>query len=144
MKFILLTASALILATSCKQASQEDYENMTADMCDCFSPLKEDLSNGMQEAIIESANTNGNFEEVISDYAMQNPSEAMADATVLMSLEDPGNEIQTCIAGLETKYKDIKTMESETEVQNKIIEILEKREGCELTYALVKLGLSAQ
>jgi hypothetical protein len=49
-----------------------------------------------------------------------------------------------CINSLETKYDNVYTKESETEVMNRLVETLKLNKSCEFTYAMIQMGMQAE
>lgn len=142
MKKLIFIPAILIGLSACNMASQDDYEAMAKDMCGCFDGVKSELSQEAQDIIIESTNGGKDLEAAFADYATEKPMEALQDQMAMMKMGE--GEVMDCINGLEQKYDDVYTNESEAEIQDKIIKALEALDGCELTLAIAKLGLAAQ
>lgn len=132
--------SCIIILGSCNIATEKDYEEMTSDMCDCFKPLEENLSEGMQETIINAPEDEEGFKKEILKYSMNHPVVAMKDAKYMKDVKN--GPVMECVNGLEKKYDHLYTSESKSEVQKKILDIMEKKNECALTYKFVKLGLA--
>jgi hypothetical protein len=142
MKKLLFIPVVLLGLSACNMASQDDYDAMASDMCGCFDEVKSELSEDAQNVIIDATNSGKDLEEAFAEYAEEKPMEALKDQMAIMKLGDAS--VMDCLDGLEKKYDDVYTSESETEIQDRIIKSLESMEGCELTLAIAKLGLAAQ
>jgi len=142
MKTLLFISTLLIGLASCNVASDEDYENMAGDMCECINSSTEGLSTGMVDAIVDAAKSDVDILEAIQEYTLENLETSVADGQIL---EDAFGNMETgCMKDLETKYEDLYSMESEAELQDKLLKILEKKDGCDLTFAIFKIGVQMQ
>ena len=139
MKNLLFITTLLIGLSACNMADDGDYKGMATDMCACFNDATVGLSDEGRKAIEDAGKNDTDMQTALMEYAQENPMQAMQDGQVLAGLEE-GN-VMECIAKLETKYADVKTTDSEAEVQEKLIDVMKDIKGCELTYAFVKAGL---
>lgn len=137
---VIVSIGSLLVLQSCNFATDKDYEEMTSDMCDCFKPIEENLSKGMQETIINAPDDEEGFKKEIMKYSLNNPVVALKDAKYMKQIKD--GPVMDCVEGLEKKYDHLYTSDSRSEVQEKILDILSKKNGCALTYKFVKLGLA--
>lgn len=127
--------------SSCNMAGNDDYENLSNDMCACVNESSKGVSKEMKDAFVDAEKSGKNVESIVSDMAAKDPTKAMEDATALMEL---GTKMEKCGADLEKKYKDIYTTDSEKQVQDKLIAALKDHKDCAFTYAIIKLGMSAK
>lgn len=132
---------ALVAVSSCNMAGNDDYENLSNDMCACVNDASAGVSDEMKNTIVNAEKNGQDIQTAIGEMAAKNPEKAMADGTKMMEI---GPKIEKCAKDLEVKYKDIYTTDNEKQVQEKLLETFKGNKGCEFTYALMKLGLSAK
>lgn len=137
-KFILPLLVMTVALGSCNMANDDDYKNLSKDMCDCVNKNAKGMSDGMRDVLIKSGKDGSNMEALMQEHMMKNPEQGMEDINALTKI---GEGMDACVNDLEKKYKDIYTNDSEKEVQEKVIAILKAEKGCELTYALMQIGL---
>jgi hypothetical protein len=77
------------------------------------------------------------MEKALTAVMMKDLEKGMADAQAMQEL---GTEMQDCSKDLEKKYDQVYTSESEDEVIEKILSALKAKDGCEFTYAIMKMG----
>ena len=140
-KFILPLLVLTLALGSCNMANDDDYKNLSKDLCDCVNTNAKDLSPAMREAIIKSDASGSGIEQVMTEAMAKDPEQGMKDYTAIMTLV---NGMGTCVKDLEKKYKDIYTNDSEAEMQKKLLEVFKQEKGCDLTYAIMKMGLEEQ
>lgn len=140
-KFILPLLGLTLALGSCNMANDDDYKNMAKDMCDCVNKHADGISDGMRDAIINSSKDGANMEAVVQAQVMKDPEQGMKDVEAIMAVAEG---VDQCGKDIEKKYKDVYTSETEKEVQDKLIKVLEKEKGCEFTYALMKIGMKEQ
>lgn len=142
MKKLILSLLVLTLALgSCNMANDDDYKNLSKDLCDCVNKNAKDISPKMREAIIKSDASGAGIEKVMSDAITNDPVQGMKDYNAIMALV---NGMGTCVNDLEKKYKDIYTNDTEAEMQKKLMDIFKAEKECDLTYAIMKMGLEEQ
>ena len=137
-KFILPLLVMTVALGSCNMANDDDYKNLSKDMCDCVNKNGKDLSDGMRDVLIKSGKDGSQMETLMQEHFMKDPAAAAQD---ISALEKIGTEMDACVADLEKKYDKIYTTDKEDEVKKKVLDILAKEKGCELTYALMQIGL---
>jgi len=142
MRTALFTLGLSTLLISCETTTEQDYENISRDMCNCMSTFTKDLSETMTNIIIEADGDQAVLQTKMMEYMGSNLEEGMKDVEILSKAESP--EIVQCIEGLQKKYDHLYTNLSEEEILDKMSETLGKTEGCEVTLALMKIGLAAQ
>lgn len=134
---LLLTVSSAVLVTSCNMASDADYDAMATDMCDCVNKSSDGISDNMKDAIVKSEKDGTDMQAAVTEVMMKDLKTGMADAQAMIDL---GKDMETCSKDLEKKYNQVYTSESEDEVIEKILTTLKAKQGCEFTYALMKMG----
>jgi len=132
----------LITLFSCDLSSEQDYEAVAKDTCDCVSVFTEGLSPKMLEIMEASNGDEAKLQADMMAYVAENPEEGMKDIEALEN-ETGMQEMEACMARLEEKYNSMYTTLSEEEIAEKIIEKLEGMEGCESTAVIMKLGVAA-
>lgn len=126
---------------SCNVASEADYNAMADDMCGCFNEATKGVSPEFKNAIIKADKENKDLEVIMTEMAETNPEQLLKDAA---AFEKATANFEECGTKLEKKYDAVYTTESESEIQSHIVKVLQKRAGCELTVALVNMGLKAE
>lgn len=134
---LLLSVSTAVLVTSCNMANDADYDAMATDMCDCVNKSSKGISDNMKDAIVKSEKDGTDMQTAMTEVMMKDLKTGMADAQAMIDL---GKEMETCSKDLEKKYDQVYTSESEDQVIEKILNTLKAKEGCEFTYALMKMG----
>ena len=117
-------------------ANDDDYKNLANDLCDCVNKNSKDISPEMREKIIQSAEKGMEIEKVLKDAIQDDPDKGMKDYHAVMAFME---HVQTCVTGLEKKYKDIYTADSEEEMQKKLIDVFKAEKDCDLTYAIKRM-----
>jgi len=139
MKKLFYVLCPIVLALgACNVADNKDYENMSADICECVGKNTDSISQGMKTAMIDAVNSGKDMEAAMTEQMMKDPEQGMKDAEVMMGLEAG---MTVCMTELETKYNSVYSTDSEKEIQDKLIKALEKTKGCDFTYAIMKLGM---
>ncbi|MDP4637575.1 MAG: hypothetical protein NWS43_06965 [Crocinitomicaceae bacterium] len=142
MKKILFLALPLALGfSSCNVAGEEDYANLSNDMCDCMNQSTTQVSATTKEAIIDAMNTGKSMDDAMMELAEKDPMQTMADGQHLI---EAGPKFEKCFASMEKKYDDLYTTAEESEIMNRLLETLKKNESCEWTSALVQMGIQAE
>jgi len=119
-------------------ADIEVYQSMASDMCGCFNTATAGLSEEGRKVIEEAGRSDKGIQAVLMEYAERNPEQAAADGEVLTNMG--GEDLMKCIEGLEEKYSDIYSVDSEDEVESNIIGAMSKLEVCWLSLAFMKAG----
>jgi len=140
-RFILPLLGLTLALGSCNMANDDDYKNMSKDMCDCVNKNSNGISAGMRDAIIKASKDGANMESLVQEQVMKDPEQGMKDVEAIMGLAEG---MEKCGTDLETKYKDVYTNDTEKEVQDKLMKIIETEKGCEFTAALMKIGMKEQ
>ena len=122
MKNLLFITTLLVGLSACNMADEGDYEGMATDMCKCFNDATAGLSDEGRKAIVDAGKNDTDMQQALMEYAQENPMQAMADGQVLSSLGEA--DVMACISALEEKYDDVYTTDSESEVQDKLIEVM--------------------
>ena len=142
MKKLLFIPAIVLGLAACNTASDKDYENMTTDLCECMNSSTEGLSDDMKNTLIDAGKNGEDIQAAIEKLAMDKPMQTMQDGQLLMQI---GEDMQNgCLKDLEKKYENVYTLESEADVQKKIVETMEGKDGCGLTYAILKMALDNQ
>jgi hypothetical protein len=134
---LLLAVSGTVLVTSCNTATDADYDAMAQDMCDCVNKSSTGISDNMKDAIIKSEKDGTDMQAAVTEVMMKDLKTGMADA---QAMQDLGTEMQDCSKDLEKKYDQVYTTETEDQVIEKLLNSLKAKQGCEFTYAIMKMG----
>ena len=125
---------------SVKNGKEDDFGSLAKDSCKCVNKSLKDLSPEMIEVIEGSYGNEAKLQELMTEYAMSNPTQAMEDAKKMQgSMVD---DITNCMGKLQNKYDDMYTELSEREVQKRLLEELRKHGDCKATYVFMKMGMS--
>jgi hypothetical protein len=138
MRKVFYLTAGLMIFSACNMAGEEDYKNVAKDLCDCTAKSSSAISPEMSKAIVESSKSGKDIEAVMKAKAEADPMLALKDAEGLMKY---ASALQKCTKDLEGKYKDLQTLDKDKEVQDKMLKAFEEQKGCELTAAMMKLGL---
>ncbi|MBU3713633.1 MAG: hypothetical protein FGM46_01650 [Ferruginibacter sp.] len=139
-KLFSLIFLTIVFFSSCKLATKEDYSAIASDLCNCIDDQLKVLSPEMKNLIIEASNSNKDIEKAVEQYVEKNPEKAislMQDASVMMNIDS--KKFDTCLSSLESKYKNIK--DKEKDMQDKLLSAMESKTECQLSKALMKLGM---
>jgi hypothetical protein len=138
MKKVILFTAGLALLSACNLAGDKDYKMIAKDLCDCSNKSSSLVSPKMQKAIITASKNGGNIEAAMQKMAEEDPTALLADTEGLMKY---AADFEKCTNDLEKKYDDLKTMDEDKEIQDKFIKAFEESSNCELTTAMMKIGL---
>ena len=116
--------------------------NMAKDTCDCVNLVAKDLSPGMIELISECDGDQMKLQEGMMDLMMEDPDATMNDVSILEGKAT--TDMEACMKKLETKYDDVYTTLSETEILEKIMVELKSMPDCKSSVAIIKMGMAAQ
>lgn len=136
MKKLLLLPLLGLLLTACNFASDEDYDQMAEEMCDCWRSMNNNVSNEYKQAIVEAADKQENIQIVTLEHQTNNPELAEHDMRILEELES--NEFKGCLLSIETKYNKVYDTGTEKERNAKLLTFIRKKKNCELLYAFAK------
>ena len=139
MKTLLFITTILIGLSGCNRADDADYTEIADEMCGCFNEATAGLSEEGRNVIIKAGKSDIDFEIALTEYAQEEPVKGMQDNLVLMHLGEQA--FVDCMSDIQTKYDEVYTTDSEDEVLQKVIKIMQKNKGCDLTYAIIKNGL---
>ncbi len=142
MKSTLLISTLLLTLLSCNLSSEQDYEAVAKDTCDCVNVFTSTLSDRMIQIMQESDGDQSKLEAAMMEYMLEDPEQGLKDVQALENGESM-KEMEACMAQLEEKYNSLYTTLSEEEIAQKIIEKLEGMKGCESTAVIMKLGVAA-
>src|SRR5688572_247474 len=87
-KFILPLLALTIALGSCNMANDDDYKNLSKDMCDCVNKNSKGLSTGMRDAIIKSSADGADMEAMMQEQVMKNPEQGMKDVEAIMQVAE--------------------------------------------------------
>lgn len=128
-KLLILPVLAMALF-ACNMASDEDYDNMAKDMCDCVDKSLEGMSDRGKQIMTDSDGDDAKIQEGFMSYAMEDSEAASADMNVLAGM---AASLQKCGEGLESKYDNVYTTDSEEEREKKLVEAVNRLDGCKIT-----------
>lgn len=139
MKTLLFITTILIGLSGCNRADDADYTEIADEMCGCFNEATAGLSEEGRNVIIKAGKSDIDFEIALTEYAQEEPVKGMQDNLVLVQLGEQA--FVDCMTDIQMKYDEVYTTDSEDEVLQKVIKIMQKNKGCDLTYAIIKNGL---
>lgn len=142
MKTTLLFTSLTLILFSCNLSSDQDFKDVAKDTCDCMALFTDNLSDEMRQILIDSDGDEASFDAAFTEYMTESPMEGLKDAEALTQAESP--EVLGCLEKLEKKYDHVYTTLSEAQVVQKVIEELDKMDGCKETVSIMKMGVNAQ
>lgn len=131
-----------ILFGACNVATDKDYENAAKDICGCMETAFKDIPKPMKDIMVKASKMSGsfdkNFEKELEKYFEENPIEAiqlMADGDKIKFNEKDGEK---CVEDLKKKYDKLISFDSDTKIEQKLMDAVNKIPGCELTSAALK------
>lgn len=136
----LLVFSISFVFGSCNIASQSDFDRASEDICECTSKHFDQISPEFKKDFLEAAKKNLTLDQTLETIINKrkndgNDTKNLSDALIMIQLPD---KVQKCIEELESKYKDLKTLDSESETVDKFMQSIEKQEDCDFLLALMK------
>ena len=144
LKILIAPFVLAVVFSACKIATDNDYDNAAKDICNCMETAFKDFPKPMKDAMIKAGKMPGdfdkNFQDELGKYFEENPLEAltiMSDADKLKFDENAGEK---CIKELEKKYKNLTSFESNSQIEQKLLDAINKVPGCELTAVAIKQG----
>jgi hypothetical protein len=138
MKKAVLFSAAIAVLSACNLAGDDDYKMVAKDLCDCTNKTSSGVSPKMKNAIIDVSKNGGNMEEAMQKMAEDDPTALMNDTEGLMKY---ATEFEKCTKELEKKYDKLKSLDDDKEIQSKFMKAFEESSNCELTTAMMKIGL---
>jgi hypothetical protein len=78
-RLLYLVLPTALIFSSCKMASDSDYESMANDMCECTNTNTADISQETKDALIDANNSGKPMEEAMAKLALSNPDQTMKD-----------------------------------------------------------------
>ncbi|MFZ9587936.1 MAG: hypothetical protein ACO29U_10075 [Crocinitomicaceae bacterium] len=127
--------------SACNMAGEQDYTNLSNDMCDCMNQSTTEVSAQTKEAIIGAMESGKSIDVAMTELAEKDPMQAITDGQHLM---EAGPKFEKCFASMEKKYDELYTTETEQQIMDKLLETLKNNQSCKWTYALVELGMQAE
>ncbi len=137
MKKLFFLPLALLILFSCNFANENDIDQLAGEMCECWRPANEGVSEEGRRVIVDAAENNKDFEEALFEYGMDNPEQAEKDAAAIELIESTA--VESCLSSLEVKYNDLYTTDSEAEITEKLLKAIKKQKNCEVLYGFVKI-----
>lgn len=138
MKKLFYLTAGIIMFNSCDFAGDSDYKNIAKDLCDCTNNSTSKISPETKKALSDASKNNKGLEDAMKKLTEENPEKAMNDGVAIMSL---GTDLQNCMTKLESKYKDLKTMDEDKDIQDKMIKAFEQTSNCEVLTLIMKEGI---
>ena len=132
---------AVLCIVACSTADNK-VPQMATDFCNCFRTMEDSLSSEVKQLLTTASNASD------PEKAMDEATEGMSEEKKLsigmemmsfQSVEDPNSAVSRCMKDIENKYKHDRTTDKE-KFAKKLIAELEKKQGCEVTAAIMKLG----
>jgi len=127
---------------ACNVATDKDYDNAARDICGCMETAFKDFPKPMKDLMVKASKMPGdfdkNFQSELEKYFEENPLEAikiMADKDNIKFNEKDGEK---CVEDLKKKYDKLISFESDTQIEQKLMDAVNKIPGCELTSAALK------
>ncbi|MFT6246258.1 MAG: hypothetical protein ACJA0U_002512 [Salibacteraceae bacterium] len=139
MKNLLFITTLLIGLLGCNLADDADYTEIADEMCGCFNEATAGLSEEGRDVIIEAGKKDVDFQIALTEYAQNEPVKGMQDNLVLENIGKQG--FIDCMTDIQKKYEEVYTTDSEDEISQKVIKVMQKNKSCDLTYAIMKNSL---
>lgn len=139
MKKLLILPALALMMFSCGTDTEENFKALSKDACDCVNKSTKELSPEMIKVLEDCEGDQAKMQELMGEYASDNPTQAMADATLMQG--EMMNEMVTCLDGVQKEYADSFEGMSDTEVQEGMMEQLKVMDGCKSSYTLVKMAI---
>lgn len=139
---ILLVPALLMSILACDTTTDEDFKNIAKDTCDCVNLVAKDLSPGMIKLIIDADGDQAKLEAGMMDLMVADQEATMNDVSILQG--SATNDMEACMTKLESKYDNVYTTLSESEILDKMMTELKKMPDCKSSVAIIKMGLTAQ
>ncbi|MFM7662472.1 MAG: hypothetical protein ACKO6A_07395 [Bacteroidota bacterium] len=138
MKKALIFSATIAILSACNLAGDDDYKMVAKDLCDCTNKTSSGVSPKMKKAIIDVSKNGGSMEAAMQKMAEDDPTALMNDTEGLMKY---ASDFEKCSKDLEKKYDKLKTLDDDKEIQDKFLKAFEGASNCELTTAMMKIGL---
>ena len=140
-KLLILPVLAMALF-ACNMASEEDYNNMAKDTCDCIEGSMEGMSDRAKGIIGDSDGDPTKIQQGFASYMLEDPTAAGEDYKVMAAMESSTSE---CMEKMEKKYDNIYSADSEEERMEKLMDAVNKLDdGCKVSKVILKMGYEAQ
>ena len=136
--FVIIVLVLVGCATTKSRGTEEDFESMSMDICECVNKSTEQLSPEMRHILDNFGGDKGKMQEMMAAYASENPTQAMEDANMLQGAVI--NDFSSCIEGVEEKYANVYTDMSSEEILRKLVLILKEKEDCQSSYGLMRMS----
>ncbi len=134
MKQFILFSASLILLFSCKVAGKEEFDAMANDFCTCVNKQSNVLSEKLKNTIIDAKKSNANVNEAIANYSRNHPENSLSEAKNLLKFS---TVLTKCQKNTQKKYKDLYTMDNNSEVQKKFMKAINELPNCELSKSII-------
>jgi hypothetical protein len=116
------------------------YMEVSEEVCNCIGGSTDPLSERMIDIFIEANGDQTAFQELLENYAAEDPEGAMADAELLQGTV--ASDVDKCMLRIESDYDSLYESTPDDEIEQTLIAILEDREGCEISVSVLKLATS--
>ena len=139
LNYVLVFSVSFILA-SCNIASQSDFDRASKDLCECTGKQFDQISPEFKKDYIEASKKNLTLDQTLETIFNKrkddgNDTKNLSDAVIMLQFPD---KVQKCLEELKSKYKDLKTLDSESETIDKFMQAIEKQEDCDFLLAIMK------
>ena len=117
---------------------------IASDMCACYKPLQDSLSEEAKSLIISSAGSTDISKAMQDGIGKLDTLKQLTVSLELMKLDqaaDNNSSIGRCLKDLEKKYDKDYTLNENTFL-DKVIKELDSKKECGLTAALMKIGMT--
>ncbi|XOV66840.1 MAG: hypothetical protein ACFHU9_14535 [Fluviicola sp.] len=118
------------------------YMEVSEQVCSCIGGSTDPLSERMIDIFIEANGDQMAFQELIANYASEDPDGAMVDADLLQGTV--ASDVDKCMLRIESDYDSLYESTPEDEIEENLIAILEGREGCEISVSVLKLAATSE
>jgi len=124
------------------QSEDKLISELASDMCECLKKGLTGLSTQFSAMIIKVAKNNLDFEEALTDYIMKNPANSEAikkDVGILVNFGE--GKFDKCLNSFSAKYSNLNLFSNQEEYLKKLTEAIGSKDGCDLTYAFMLIGM---
>ncbi|MCR9172391.1 MAG: hypothetical protein NXI10_07875 [bacterium] len=136
MKKLLLLPLLGSLLLGCNFASDDDYDNMAEEMCDCWQSINDNVSRDFKTAMVEAADEGEDLQVTMQRFQATYPRVAQNDLNAIAEIESA--DFNNCLTDIETKYNEVYSTDSEEQRQKKLLSFIKKKKNCEVLYAFAK------
>ena len=139
---VLIITAASLLMYACKSADSQ-VPAMSADMCNCFKTLEDEMQSEVKAIFDEVAKSDDPQSKLMEGMKKLSPEMAKELGQQLSSVGSSSSPVSVCMKELEKKYDKLYTKDKDA-VLEKVVKELSSKEGCNVSAALLSIGIKAK